>query len=303
MNILVTGGCGFIGSHIVDVLIEDGHNVIVVDNLSTGSIKNLNNKAVFYNIDILSDSLKEVFEKERPEVVYHHAAQINIQYSIQSPSIDANVNIVGTIKVLECMREYNINKIIYASSAAAYGDPKYLPIDEEHEKNPLSFYGISKYTPEYYIDVFSKLYGIKYTILRYANVYGIRQDPKGEGGVVSIFTDMVKEDKSPFIFGTGEQIRDFIYVKDIALANLCVLNKGDNQVFNVSTCLPTSVNELLKEINNIYGKNIKPIYEDARNGDIFKSILLNHKLIKETGWEPKYDLKQGLKETIDYYNK
>lgn len=301
MNILVTGGCGFIGSHIVDTLINNGHNVIVVDNLSTGNIKNLNNKAKFYNIDIQSEELKEVFSRETPQVVYHQAAQVDIQYSIKNPSLDARVNIEGTIKVLECMVDYNVDKIIYASSAAIYGIPKYLPVDEDHIKSPISFYGISKYTPEYYINVFSKLYGFKFSILRYANVYGERQDNKGEGGVVSIFRHMIKNGESPIIFGSGEQIRDFIYVKDVANANLCVLNKGDNNIFNVSTSQGITVNSLLNEILNIYGKDIEPIYKEERQGDIFESILSNNKLVRETGWVPKYDLHQGLKETIQYY--
>jgi len=302
MKILVTGGCGFIGSHIVDDLINMGNDIVVIDNLSTGKIENLNNKATFYNIDIHSDEMERIFEKERPQVVYHKAAQINVQQSIKEPDFDAHVNITGTIKVLECIYKYKVDKIIYASSAAAYGTPKYLPIDESHEKSPISFYGISKYIPEYYIDVFSKLYGFKYTILRYANVYGIRQDPKGEGGVVPIFMGILDGGKSPHIFGNGEQIRDFIYVKDVSSANIAVLNSGDNEIFNVSTGEGTSINTLLKEMNAIYNKNIYAVYEDKRKGDIFESVLSSDKLKSETDWKPRYSLNQGLEEVIRYYN-
>lgn len=302
MKILVTGGCGFIGSYIVDDLINNGHHVVVVDNLSTGNVDNLNDKAVFYNVDIESENIKNIFDKERPQIVYHQAAQINIQNSIKDPSFDAEVNIIGTIKILECMRDYNVSKIIYASSAASYGNPKYLPVDENHEKSPMSFYGISKYIPEHYIDIFSKLHGFKYSILRYANVYGIRQDPKGEGGVVPIFMDMLKKGESPYIFGDGEQIRDFIYVKDIANANLAVLTKGDNEIFNVSTGFGTSINTLFKEMSTIYNKNIHPIYQNARSSDILESVLSNEKLKNKTEWLPRYSLKQGLKETIEFYN-
>ena len=192
MKIVVTGGAGFIGSNVVDELISNNHEVCVVDNLSTGKIDNLNDKARFYKYDITNaDALKLIFKIGRPEVVYHFAAQIDVNTSLKKPAFDANVNIEGTINVLECCRKYEVKKIIYPSSAAVYGNPEYLPVDEKHPIEPISFYGISKHTPEHYIKTFCSLYGIKYTIFRYSNVYGIRQDPKGEGGVVSIFINLI----------------------------------------------------------------------------------------------------------------
>lgn len=300
MKVMVTGGCGFIGSHIVDLLCDAGHTVAVVDNLSTGSLDNLNKNARFYEADIRSDAFREAVRDFSPEVIYHEAAQIDIQKSIRESSFDAEVNVVGTVKVLEAVRDFGVKKIIYASSAAVYGNPEYLPVDENHPKAPMSFYGISKFTPEFYIRTFSELYGFTFTILRYANVFGVRQDPKGEGGVVSIFTDKLLRGETPVIFGDGEQTRDFIYVGDIAGANLAALNAGDGEVINVSTCKSTTVNELVRLMTD--GK-VAPEYRDARAGDILHSYLDNSKLKNILGYTPRYSLKEGLDLTMEYYRK
>lgn len=298
MRIIVTGGCGFIGSHITDYLIENGHDVAVVDNLSTGNIANLNPGARFYRADILSEELKNIFVDFKPEAVYHEAAQIDVQKSIKDPGFDATTNVVGTVKVLENCRDANVRKIVYASSAAVYGDPKYLPVDEKHDIAPMSYYGISKFSPELYIKAFCEMFGFKYTILRYANVYGIRQDPKGEGGVVSIFTDKLLRGETPVIYGNGEQTRDFIYVKDIAAANLAALAVGDNMVINVSTGIKTSVNTLLEIMSE---GRVKAEYKPARKGDILHSYLDNAKMKTILKYDIKYPLKLGIKETMDYY--
>lgn len=300
-KILVTGGAGFIGSHIVDKLIENGDKVVVVDNLSTGNIENVNSKAIFYKIDITNKDLYKVFEKEKPEYVIHQAAQIDIQKSIKNPVYDAEVNILGTVNILECCRKYNVKKIIYASSAAVYGNPEYIGIDEKHRVNPISYYGISKHTPEHYFEVYRQLYGLRYTILRYANVYGIRQDPKGEGGVVSIFLDMMLRGMQPVIYGDGEQTRDFIYVSDIARANILALKNGDNDIFNIGTGVKTSINQLFKLMNKLIGNNLKPKYGQAREGDILHSYFDNSKAKSMLNWEPKFTLEEGLRETIEYY--
>lgn len=300
-KILVTGGAGFIASHIVDKLIKNGDKVVVVDNLSTGREENLNKEAIFYNVDILDDSLRKVFEIEKPDCVIHHAAQIDVQRSIRQPMDDARVNVSGTINILECCKEYNVKKIVYASTAAVYGEPKYLGIDEKHPVAPISYYGISKHTPEHYIKVYSSLYGIKYTILRYANAYGIRQDPKGEGGVISIFVDKLLEEGTPIIFGTGEQTRDFIYVKDIVEANVLAVSKGDNNIFNIGTGVATSINELFNSMKEIAGAKVEPVYKEARKGDILHSYFDISKAKEMLGWSPKYSLKDGLKETICFY--
>lgn len=303
MKVLVTGGAGFIGSNVVDQLISNHHTVCVVDNLSTGKVDKLNQEVRFYKCDITnSEALKLIFELERPEVIYHFAAQIDVQNSLKNPSIDANINIVGTINILECCRKYGVEKIIYPSSAAVYGNPEYLPVDEKHHIEPISFYGISKHTPEHYIKAFCSLYGIKYTIFRYSNVYGIRQEAKGEGGVVSIFIEKFLNNKSPIIFGDGEQTRDFIYVRDIARANLLALSSGDNKIVNISTNVPVTVNELFNTMKRIFNSDVKAIHKDPRQGDVLHSYLDN-KLAKEyLGWDAKYDFENGVRETIKYYS-
>lgn len=300
MKVMVTGGCGFIGSHIVDALVGDGHTVAIADNLSTGNIKNLNPKAKFYEVDILTDAFRDAVADFAPEVIYHEAAQIDIQCSIKNSSFDALTNVVGTVKVLEAVRDFGVKKIIYASSAAVYGNPEYLPVDEKHPKAPMSFYGISKFTPEYYIKTFSDIYGFKFTILRYANVFGIRQDPKGEGGVVSIFTDKLLRGETPIIFGDGEQTRDFVYVGDIAGANLAALTKGDGEIINVSTCKKTTVNELFAVMS---GGKVEAEYRAARAGDILHSYLDNTKLKTILGYDIKYSLEEGVNLTMEYYRK
>ncbi|AEM78227.1 SDR family oxidoreductase [Thermoanaerobacter wiegelii] len=301
MKVLVAGGAGFIGSHIGDLLIENGYEIVIVDNLSTGKEKFINKKAIFYKKDITDDDLYEIFRKEKPDYVIHQAAQIDVQKSIDNSVFDAKVNVLGTVNILECCRKSGVKKIIYASSAAVYGNPEYLPIDEGHKINPISSYGISKHTAEHYFEVYSQLYDLKYTILRYANVYGIRQDPKGEGGVISIFTDKMLKGERPVIFGDGNQTRDFVYVKDVAKANLLALERGDNEVVNVSTNKPTSINELVDMMNKIMNTSLEPIYTEPRKGDIMHSYLDNKKALDVLGWKPEYSLEDGLRETIEYY--
>ncbi|MZQ85678.1 NAD-dependent epimerase/dehydratase family protein [Paenibacillus sp. 5J-6] len=301
MNILVTGGAGFIGSQIVDDLLQEGHDVHILDNLSTGHMAYVNPRAVFHHGDLLDSGLAEVFAAARPEVVIHHAAQIDIQTSLANPFLDAKINILGTIALLEQCREHGVRKLIYASSAAVYGTPQYLSVDEAHPVRPLSFYGISKHTPEHYIESFALLSGMDYTILRYANVYGVRQDPKGEGGVVAIFLDKLLEGKQPIIYGDGEQTRDFIYVQDIVRANRAALNKGSRGIYNISCNEQTSVNDLLKEMCSITGSSFNPSYEAARTGDIVHSRLDNRAALNALGWSPMFTLRDGLGATFAYY--
>lgn len=301
MRILVTGGAGFIASHIVDALIELGHEVTVVDNMRTGRMENVHPQAKLHVIDILHDQLEAVFAQASPEVVIHHAAQIDVQTSLQRPAEDAQINIIGTIKLLEHCRTYGVRKLIYASSAAVYGAPEYLGVDERHPLAPISFYGVSKLTPERYIQVFSELYGLDYTILRYANVYGPRQDPKGEGGVVSIFLGKLLNEEIPLIFGDGEQTRDFIYVKDIVSANVTSLDKGSRAVVNISSNSQITVNDLLRMMCGICGVPFAPHYAAPRAGDIVHSRLDNGLAEKLLGWSPGYSLEEGLRETIGYY--
>jgi len=303
MEVLVTGGAGFIGSNIVDGLIKEGHKAIVVDNLSAGKKENLNEKAEFYQLDIRDQELEKVFEQHDITQIIHHAAQIDVQHSIKDPLFDAQNNILGTINVLEMAKKYEVEKIIYASSAAVYGEPDYLPVDEEHPIKAMSPYGITKHTPEHYIKMYNELYDLKYTIFRYSNVYGPRQDPKGEGGVVSIFVDKMLAEERPIIFGDGEQTRDFIHVYDIVKANLLALEKGDNILVNISTESRDSVNDLVDYLNEILPYSLEAINEEARKGDILHSSLANDKAKELLGWTPDYGLRAGLAQTVEYYSK
>ncbi|MBB3108741.1 UDP-glucose 4-epimerase [Paenibacillus phyllosphaerae] len=299
-KVIVTGGAGFIGSHIVDKLIRLGHQVLVVDNLSTGRLSNLNQGALFRRMDINDDRLSDVFTAFRPEVVIHHAAQVSVAHSMKNPLLDAKVNIMGTINVLEACQRSGAGKIIYASSAAVYGKPERAVIDEDHALNPMSFYGISKHTPEHYIETYAELIGLEYTIFRYSNVYGGRQDAHGEGGVVSIFTDRLLSNEKCLIFGDGEQTRDFIYVKDIVEANIAAMTRGSGLIMNISNNTSTTVNELLRTMCELLGKPFSPTYMPSRPGDIKDSMLDNSRARRELGWAPGCTLQVGLEETLHY---
>jgi UDP-glucose 4-epimerase len=304
MKVLVTGGAGFIGSHIVNRLAVDGYDVVVVDNLSTGDQKNIDMKVNIYKEDITNGkNMREIFKNERPEFVIHQAAQINVQQSILDPNYDSQVNVLGTINLLECCREYNVKKFIFASSAAVYGDPDKIPTDVEYSTEPISFYGVSKLASEYYIKTFSRMYGFKYSILRYSNVFGPKQNSKGESGVIAIFVDKYLKSETPTIFGDGEQTRDFIYVDDVVQANVNALSRGDNGIFNVSLNNATTLNNIVDTLNDITNKKLEPIYCEERKGDIRHSRLDNRSTILKLNWFPKHNLYEGLKATYDYYRK
>ncbi|HDD35232.1 MAG TPA: NAD-dependent epimerase/dehydratase family protein, partial [Candidatus Desulfofervidus auxilii] len=225
MKVLLTGGAGFIGSHIADKLVEEGNEVIIVDNLSTGKKKNLNPKAKFYDVDITNvNALEEVFSKEKPDIVNHHAAQTDVRHSMRDPNFDAMVNVLGSLNILQLCSKYRVKKIIYASTSAVYNEPLYVPMDEKHPIDPLSGYGVTKYTVELYLHVYSQNHGISYTIFRYGNVYGPRQDPYGECGVVAIFSEQMLAGIQPTIFGDGSKTRDYVYVGDIVDANIFAMN-------------------------------------------------------------------------------
>lgn len=298
-KVLVTGGAGFIGSHISNRLTGLGYDVIAADNLITGSSTNLIDKVKLYEIDITGGYLKELFEEERPDYVIHEAAQIDINKSMREPVFDAETNIIGTLNVLECCRSTGVKKIIYASSAAVYGHPEYLGIDENHSIKPVSFYGVSKYLSEEYIRFYEKIYGLKYTILRYANVYGGKQNSKGENGVISIFIESMLKGRESVIYGNGKQLRDFIYVEDVAEANICALEKGDNEILNIGTGVGTSINALFKALNDIVGGS--RIFAEARKDDILNSYYNVEKGSRILGWKSEHTLDEGLKKTIDYY--
>lgn len=301
MKVLITGGAGFIGSNLADCLLSKKIEVVIVDSLATGHIENINPKAVFYKMDIRDANLKDVFEKEKPAYVFHLASQIDVQKSINDPSYDASVNVLGTINLLEQCRRFEVEKVIYASSAAVYGSPMYLGIDEAHRIMPMSFYGITKHTAEHYLKVYKELYGLKYTILRYSNVYGPRQQYNAEGGVVAIFINKLLNGEAPVIYGDGEQTRDFVFVKDIAEANYLAIMKGDNEIINISTNKYITLNYLLKLLKEITMSEKAPIYKAPKKGDIKNSYLENKKACEILSWHPKYRLEQGLRETVEYY--
>jgi UDP-glucose 4-epimerase len=306
MKILVTGGAGFIGSHIVDKLVKRGDYVIVIDDLSTGKQENLNPKAKFYKLDILESKVEEVFRNEKPEFVIHQAAQVDVTRSVNEPVFDAEINIIGGLKLLEYCRKYGVKKIVYGNSGGAgSGEPQYLPVDEKHPIAPLCPYGVSKHTLEHYLEVYSKIHGLKYVSLRYANVYGPRQDPFGEGGVVAIFSHKLLNGEVPSIFGNGKQTRDFVFVEDVADANIMALSNGkwDNDYFNVSTAKEISVNELFKLVKGITKSRIDAKHVEPRKGEIVRSVLSNAKIIKKLGWKPRTKLEDGLKKTVDFFRK
>lgn len=302
MKILVTGGAGFIGSHVVDIFIEAGHDVVVVDNLSTGRISNLNPKAKLYQLDIRSPELETVFATERPEVVDHHVAQIDVRRSVADPIYDANINVLGGLNVLTQAIKYGTRKFIYPSSGGAvYGEPVYLPCDEKHPVTPLCPYGATKYMLELYLYMYHQTHGLDYSVLRYANVYGPRQDPNGEAGVVAKFAGQMMRQGPITIFGSGEQVRDFIYVKDCARANLMVLEKGSGQVFNLGVGVGATINQLFAEMKAITGYTLEADYGPTRAGETFQ-IYLDASYAKQAlGWEPLVSLPDGLRETMAYF--
>lgn len=296
MAVLVTGGAGFIGSHIVDKLIDNGYEVVIIDNLSVGKELNLNPKAKFYKIDLQSPELERIFQENTIEYVSHHAAQASVAVSMRDPLFDLQHNVAATVNLLQNCKKYDVKKIITASTAAVYGKPEFLPVSEDHKLEVLSFYGLSKMTMESYI----KFFGVDYIIFRYANVYGPRQDSHGEAGVVSIFIDRMLNNQPIEIHGDGEQTRDFVYVEDIANANLLAIESDiKNEVINISTNESISVNELYTTLKNLSGYNKKAVYSAPREGDIKDSILDNLKAKTIINWDYKVSLAEGLKSTIE----
>lgn len=297
MKALVTGGAGFIGSHLAEALAAKGITVHVIDNLSTGNSQYVPDGAIWHQVDIISKEAEQLILRERPDIVFHQAAQVDVQRSVADPGYDASINIAGTANILQACAKASVKKVVYASSCAVYGDLNVSLIDENHPAQPISFYGISKWAPELYLEVFHQLYGLKYTILRYANVYGPRQTPKGEGGVVAIFFDRIKRGLPLNIFGDGEQTRDFVYVKDVVSANLAAIERGDRQIIHVGTSVPTSINELVFMLRKIHHEKFSVVYTHERAGDIKHSCLNHAKAGSLLNWKPLYDLFQGLYET------
>lgn len=304
MNILVTGGCGFIGSHLADKLIEKGHKVSVIDNLSTGKIENLNGKAVLYNIDIRdAGKVREVFEKEKPETVFHLAAQINVRKSEEDPFLDTDININGSLNVIKnFLNVQGRKKFIFASTGGViYGDTDILPTPETVEPFPLCPYGISKLAVEKYLVYFSSFYKLDFAVLRYGNVYGPRQNAYAEAGVIAIFSTNVLEKKTPVIFGDGEQTRDFINIEDVLNANLMMMENDVKGIFNVGTGKETSVNRIFDYVRKASGLSINKTHADPRKGEIKRSCISPEKITRLTGWRPAVGIEEGIKRTFTWF--
>jgi UDP-glucose 4-epimerase len=302
MKILVTGGAGFIGSNVADDYVNAGHEVAIVDNLSTGKEENINPKVKFYNIDLLDiETLEFAFRDFKPDIVNHHAAQIDVRKSLEDPASNADTNIIGSINLFELSINYGVKRIIFSSTGGAlYGEPKDLPASEDTLIEPLSPYGVAKYCVENYLNYFKRLYGIERVILRYANVYGPRQDPLGEAGVVAIFTGKILKGETPIIYGDGNQTRDYIYVSDVVRANVLAL-EGKEGIFNIGTGRETSVNGLIGIFSKVLGREINSEYASPRKGEVYQISLDGEMAKKELSFEPKYSVEEGIRKTIDWY--
>jgi UDP-glucose 4-epimerase len=301
-KILVAGGAGFIGSHVVDAYVAAGHEVIVVDNLSTGRRENVHPQARLVEMDLLDPALVELFQTERPAVVNHHAANPSVSLSVREPLFDARQNILATLNVLEAARRAEVGHIIYISSGGAmYGNPEYLPADEEHPSNPVSPYALSKHTGERYVRLYGLEHGLRWTSLRYANVYGPRQDPLGEAGVIAIFSQNLLDGRAPEIHWDGEQTRDFVYVGDCARANLLALEAGENRAYNVGTGVGTSINELFSTLRAVTGRQVEPRRGPRRPGDARDSYLDCTRIERDLGWRAEVSLHQGLEQTWNWF--
>jgi len=305
MKVLVTGGCGFIGSHLVDELVKKNYNVVVIDNLSTGKKDRLNSKAKLIIADITKgEEINQIFQIEKPEIVIHTAAQVMLRKSLEEPIFDATTNIIGTINVLEACKNNKVKKIIYTSTGGArYGNPKYLPVDENHSLEPTSPYGISKHTAEHYVKLYNSLHNLDYLIFCFGNVYGIRDDPKCKR-VTSLFADQILKGEQPIIFGDGEQTRDFIFVLDLAEFIVNSIEKNpEHKLFNLANGTQYSVNQIFNELKKISGYVGEAKHIEAIKGEV-RDIVLDTKLAqKELGWLPKTTMESGLAQTFEYMKK
>lgn len=304
MRILVTGGAGFIASHVVDALVADGHEVTIVDNMSRGREDNINPKAALHKADIRdADALRRVFEDFKPEVINHHAAHIDLRKSIEDPAFDAEANILGTLNLLALSVKSGVRRFIFISSGGAvYGVPESLPVDESHPIKPVSPYGASKYSAECYVDMYHRIYGIETVILRYSNVYGPRQDPKGEAGVVAIFAGLMLQNKPATIFGDGTKTRDYAYVGDLVEANMAaMLREGSQGCFNLGTGVETSDMQIFEAVRDAAGADVEPIFSEMRPGEVYRICLDSSLAEKGLGWRAKTPLEEGIAKAVDYY--
>ncbi|MFD1927506.1 NAD-dependent epimerase/dehydratase family protein [Sporosarcina siberiensis] len=297
---LITGGAGFIGSHVIDELVKNDFQVVSVDNYITGFKSNLSDAVKAYTMDLNDPKLESVFINEQPDYVIHLAAQASVMASMNNPQFDFFTNTVGTVNVMVLSKKYHVKKFLFASTAAVYGEPEYLPIDEKHSINSQSFYALSKHSAENYIRHYSQFKGLDSCILRFSNVYGPRQNENGEAGVISIFINRLLGEEKVSIYDGG-QTRDFVYVKDVAFACRLALGVKAKGIYNVSSCSETTIEELYYKISNLSGLHAMPIFEPKRFGEIEKSVLNNIRVKDELQWFTQYSLSEGLQETLQYY--
>jgi len=302
MRILITGGAGFIGSNVADRYVAEGHDLLILDDLSSGKERNIPREARFVLCDIGSDTALEAIRSFRPEVVNHHAAQINVRASVRDPQYDARVNILSTLRLLEGCRENGVRKFLFASSGGAgYGEQEEFPADETHPVRPVSPYGASKMAVELYLHYYGAQHGIDYTSLRYSNVYGPRQDPHGEAGVVAIFCTKLLQGQRAIVNGDGEQTRDYVYVGDVVRANLAALTRGSGIAVNIGTGVETSVNTLFRILRDLTGSEQEELHGPAMPGEQLRSCLENRLASEELGWYPEMSLEEGLARTVSFF--
>jgi UDP-glucose 4-epimerase len=305
VNILVTGGAGFIASHIVDAYIERGHDVTVLDNLSTGRRWNINPRAKFVEQDVRdADAIKALFQREKFDVVNHHAAQMDVRRSVADPVFDASVNILGVLTLLEECMKGGVTKVIFASSGGAiYGEQDYFPADERHPTRPISPYGVAKLATEQYLFYYKAVYGLDAINLRYANIYGPRQNSEGEAGVVAIFTSRMLAGAPVVINGDGKQTRDYVFVADVVHANVLALDYVGSNTFNIGTGKESDVNTLFRILKEKTGSSCEETHGPAKKGEQLRSVLDNSKIVSTLGWSPGVTLEEGLARTVDYFRR
>ncbi len=302
MNILITGGAGFIGSNNADAMIEQGHRVVILDNLITGKKENIHPKAVFYEMDIRDVKIENIFYKEKIDVICHYAAQMDVRKSVADPIFDANVNVLGMLNLLQMAVKHRVKKFVFASTGGAiYGEQDYFPADESHPMRPCSPYGITKLTGEKYLFFYQQTYGLNYVVLRYANVYGPRQNPHGEAGVVAIFCAKMLHGEQPVINGDGKQTRDYVYIDDVVAANLAALKHETSDFFNIGTGIETDVNTLFRVLRDELKSPAEESHGEAKPGEQQRSVLNYGKAERILGWTPKTDVQTGLRQTARFF--
>ncbi len=303
MKVLVTGGAGFIGSHLVDRLIADGHEAIVVDDLSSGCAAHVHPQAAFYGTDIRdSQALSDILTHERPQVVFHHGAQVSVRHSVANPAHDASVNVIGLLNLLEACQHHRVERLVFASSGGAiYGEQETFPANETHTLQPVSPYGVAKLACEHYLRCFHSIHGLSYATLRYANVYGPRQSSRGESGVIALFADRLLRGEPVCINGDGYQTRDFVYVDDVVEANILAMQSNAHGAFNVGTGVETSINDIFVHLKGFTRSAAHPEYTPAKAGEQRRSVLDINRITRQLDWRPRTALADGLARTTVYF--